>query len=58
VASASLEVLFTPFDSCVSVRLVIKSIQVNAVGAIEAFSGSAGGRCCNTIMNNFTFTRG
>jgi hypothetical protein len=53
-----LDVVFTPFDSCVSVALVIKSIQVNDAGTIEGFSGLATGRCCNTIVNNFTFAKG
>src|SRR5256885_8653582 len=53
-----LDVVFAPFDSCVPVALLIASIQVNDSGAIEGFSGSVTGRCCNTIVNTFTFTRG
>src|SRR5438093_8311438 len=54
----TLDVVFAPFDSCVSVVLVVASIRINDAAAIEGFSGSVTGRCCNTIVNTFTVTRG
>jgi hypothetical protein len=53
-----LDVVFTPFDGCVSVALVIQSIHVDDTGTVDGFSGFATGRCPNTIETNFAFTRG
>lgn len=54
----TLDLALTSHDSCVSVSLVIKSIQVDNAGAIQGFSGSLSGRWCNTLDNTFTFAKG
>jgi hypothetical protein len=53
-----LGLVLTPHDSCVSVSLVITSVQVDNAGATQAFSGSMSGRWCNTLVGTFTFTKG
>jgi len=53
-----LQLVLPPHDSCVSVVLVIRSVQVDKSSAIQGFSGSVSGRWCNTLVNTFTFAKG